>query len=170
MPISDIGNSQKVQAGANALTPGFKLDLAPFLSAEMVFVKLVLNDAEGKAISENLYWLGGGESHYRPLNRLPPAMLSASASASREGDEFKVHVQLENRGTSAALVNKLTLENASDGARILPAYFSDNYVSLLPGEARAIEIEYPANAAQGPARIEIRGWNLSNMAVPISNH
>jgi hypothetical protein len=80
------------------------------------------------------------------------------ASATRDGEQIKIHVQLENRGTSAALANKLTLKTASDGRGVLPAYLSDNYVSLLPEETRAIEIEYPATAAQGPARLEIRGW------------
>ena len=160
-------NTQKLQVGANALTPGFKLDLASYLSAGMVFVKLALTDSAAKVVSDNLYWLGGNESPYRPLNRLPPASVVAGATATRDGDEIRVHVQLENRGTGAALANKLTLENSSDGARILPAYFSDNYVSLLPGETRAIEIQYPAAAAQGSARIKIRGWNLSTMTVPV---
>ena len=66
------------------------------------------------------------------------------------------------------MANKFTLEAASDGERILPAYLSDNYVSLLPGEARAIEIEYPANAAAGSAKIEIRGWNLSARTISVS--
>jgi len=160
-------NSQKLQVGPNAPTQAFKLELAPFLSTGMVFVKLRLDDASGKEISDNLYWLAG-EASYRPLNRLPVATLSTSASATRDGDEVKVRVRLENRGASAALANKLTLESASDGARILPAYWSDNYVSLLPGETREIEIEYPAGAAQGPAKLEIRGWNLANAAIPIA--
>jgi Exo-beta-D-glucosaminidase Ig-fold domain len=160
-------NSQRLQVSANALTPGFKLELAPFLTTRMVFVRLALNDASGKAISDNLYWLGG-EPSYRPLNRLPPATLSASASAARDGDEVKVHVQLDNRGASVALANKLTLESAADGVGILPAYWSDNYVSLLPGETREIEIEYPASVKQGPARLEIKGWNLVTTVVPIS--
>jgi hypothetical protein len=75
--------------------------------------------------------------------------LSATASAARECDEIKIHVHLENRGTSAAPANKLMLETAADGERILPAYLSDYYVSLLPGEAREIEVEYPASAAKG---------------------
>jgi len=162
-------NSQKLQVGGNALTPAFKLELAPFLSDGMVFVRLALKDTTGKAISDNFYWLGGGESSYRGLNKLPPASLAASAITTRDGDEIRIRVQLENRGTAAALANKLTLETASDRARILPVYLSDNYVSLLPGETRAIEIEYPATAAQGPARLEIRGWNLSTIAIPISN-
>jgi len=44
-----LEDSQKVQAGANALSPGFKLELAPLLSTGMVFVRLTLNDAAGKS-------------------------------------------------------------------------------------------------------------------------
>jgi hypothetical protein len=135
----------------------------------MVFVRLILNDATGKAISDNFYWLGGGEASYRPLKRLPTASVSATAGAMRDGDEINVHVQIEKHGAAAALANKLTLESASDDSRILPAYLSDNYVSLLPGETRTIEIEYRANAAQGPAKLEIRGWNLPASAIPITN-
>jgi hypothetical protein len=162
-------NTQKLQLGANALTPGFKLELAPYLSTGMVIVKLALSDATGKAISDNLYWLGARDSSYRQLNQLPAASLTVSATSVRDGDEIRLQVQLENRGASAALANKLTLENAADGTRILPAYLSDNYVSLLPGESRAIEIAYPAKAAVGPAKLEIRGWNLPTMAVPVSS-
>jgi hypothetical protein len=162
-----LENTQKMQAGADSLTPGFKLELAPLVSAGTVFVRLSLNDATGKAVSDNFYWMGGSEKSYRPLNRLPPASVSTTASATRDGDEIKVRVQIENHGTAAALANKLTLEAASDGERILPAYLGDNYVSLLPGEAREIEIEYPASAAKGPARIEIRGWNLVTTTVPV---
>ena len=162
-------NTQKLQLAANALTPGFKLELAPNLSAGMVLVKLALSDSTGKPISDNLYWLGASDSSYHQLNKLPAATLAASATATRDGDELKIEVQLENRGTSAALAGKLTLVNVSDGTRILPAYLSDNYVSLLPGESRAIEIDYPAKAALGAARLEIRGWNIAPMAVPVSS-
>jgi beta-galactosidase/beta-glucuronidase len=162
-------NTQKLQIGANALTSGFKLELAPYLSTGMVLVKLALSDSTGKAISDNLYWLGAKDSSYRQLNKLPAATLSTSATATRDGDEVRIQVQLENRGTSAALANKLTLENVSDGSRILPAYLSDNYVSLLPGESHVIDIAYPAKAAVGPAKLEIRGWNLATTVVPISS-
>ena len=161
-------NTQKLQVGPNALTAGFKLELAPYLSTGMVFVKLALSDATGKAISDNLYWLGARASSYRQLNKLPAASIAATVATAQDGDEIRIHAQLENRGTSAALANKLTLEN-SDGSRILPAYLSDNYVSLLPGESRVIEITYPAKAAAGAAKLEIRGWNLPTMTVPISS-
>jgi hypothetical protein len=43
----------------------------------------------------------------------------------------------------------------------------NNYVSLLPGESRDIEIEYPAKSANGPAQLTLRGWNLAKQIVPI---
>jgi len=93
-----LEDSQIVQAAANALTPGFKLELAPLLSTGMVFVRLTLNDAAGKAIADNFYCWVETTAPYRPLNRLPPASVSTIASSMRDGDEIKVHVQIENHG------------------------------------------------------------------------
>jgi hypothetical protein len=76
-------------------------------------------------------------------------------------------VRLENRGGAVALENKLTLLDSA-GARILPAYYSDNYVSLLPGETRNIDIEYPVTAAQGAPHLGIRGWNLASATISVS--
>jgi hypothetical protein len=68
----------------------------------------------------------------------------------------------------ASLADKLTLLNASDGSRILPAYYSDNYVSLLPGESREIEIVYPGASAKGAATVAVRGWNLAKQNVSVA--
>ena len=76
-------------------------------------------------------------------------------------------VALENTGSAVAVAAKLTLLRASDGERILPAYFSDNYVSLLPGEKREVEISYPAAQATAPATVAIRGWNVMPAKVEV---
>jgi len=65
------------------------------------------------------------------------------------------------------LQNKLTLVNA-DGSRILPAYYSDNYVSLLPGESKTVEIEFPASAANGQPQVKLRGWSLAETSVGLT--
>jgi len=56
--------------------------------------------------------------------------------------------------------------NRADSSRILPAYYNDNYISLLPGETR--EIEYPATVSKGLAQLTLRGWNLVPRAVAIA--
>lgn len=161
-----LHHEESKDAAADSATHGFKLDLAPLLVQGVVLVKLELRGASGQRLSDNLYWLGAGSSSYRSLGRLPAATLTASATWQKSGDTVRVQVQLQNRGTVVSLQDKLTLLNAS-GSRILPAYLSDNYVSLLPGESRQIEIEYPATAAEGPPHLAIRGFNLAPLSVAI---
>jgi hypothetical protein len=151
--------SEQRDVAADNSVSGMKLDLAPYLAKGMVLVELKLSDAAGKLLSQNLYWLGADASSYRELNQLPAVSLKATATSRMETDMVQVTVQLSNPSTSASLATKLTLLSARDKERILPAYYSDNYVSLLPGETRTIEIEYPAKDHAGPATIALRGWN-----------
>lgn len=163
-----LHREEKKDAAADAVNDGFKLELAPLLASDgVVLVKLELRDSKDEMVSENLYWLGAESASYRRLNRLQASSLSLTAKANRTGDEMYVRVQLRNTGSAVSLMNKLTLLNAAKGSRILPAYFSDNYVSLLPGEAREIEIAYPAKAATGAAQLGIRGWNIQKQIVPV---
>ncbi len=163
-----LHKEEKKNAAADALTDGFSLELAPLLASEkMVLVNLELHSASGEVVSRNFYWLGSENSSYRRLNRLPAAALSATAKSTRTGDSIRVIVNLHNTGTAVSHATKLTLLNAADGSRILPAYYSDNYVSLLPGESREIEIEYPAKSATGPAQVALRGWNLTKQVIPV---
>ncbi len=151
-------SEQRNVAVDNSVT-SMKLDLSPYLAKSMVLVELKLTDAAGNVLSQNLYWLGAKSSSYRELNHLPAVSLKARATSRVEGDTVKVTVLLNNPGTSASLATKLTLLSAKDKERILPAYYSDNYVSLLPGEGRTIEIDYPLKDHAGPAQITLRGWN-----------
>jgi Exo-beta-D-glucosaminidase Ig-fold domain/Concanavalin A-like lectin/glucanases superfamily/Glycosyl hydrolases family 2/Glycosyl hydrolases family 2, sugar binding domain/Glycosyl hydrolases family 2, TIM barrel domain len=161
-------HEEKKDAAADARTDGFTLDLGQFLGSGVVLVKLELHDSSGKLLSENLYWLGAESSSYRALTRMPAAQIDATALSGRQGSNMVVRVTLQNRGNVAALQNKLTLTNAADGSRILPAYYTDNYVSLLPGEMREINIEYPASQAKGAAQIALRGWNVASKTVTVA--
>ena len=163
-----LHKEEKRDAGADAVSDGFQLELAPLLQSEkIVLVSLELKNTSGEIVSRNLYWLGAENASYRRLNRLQAASISAKAKATRTGENIRVRVDLKNTGTAAALANKLTLRNEGDGSRILPAYYTDNYVSLLPGESREIEIEYPAKSAMGAAQVALRGWNLATQVVRI---
>jgi len=56
----------------------------------------------------------------------------------------------------------------SDGAtRALPTYYGDNYVSLLPGETKEIEIESPASAVKGGLTLGLHGWNVTEKVVKV---
>jgi hypothetical protein len=67
-------------------------------------------------------------------------------------------ITLENRTNTVALMARLKVTEEDGEKRILPVYYSDNYVSLLPGESRTITIDgIPADKT---ARVFIDGWNI----------
>jgi hypothetical protein len=151
------------------VTEAFSLDLAPHIKDNVALVKLELHDSSGKLISDNFYWLGGESADYRKLNRLPKAQLAIAASAKRGKEVMKVHVRLENTGNSAAIETTLTLLGSDGTTRILPAYYGDNYISLLPGETKEIEIESPSGAAATNPTLGVRGWNVAERMIKVNS-
>jgi hypothetical protein len=161
-----------VDTAANITRPLFTLPVADlFAQHPLVFVRLELRDAQGSPIADNFYWVAKDPSSYRALDKLASASVTSEMKAAPEatvdGEKENVwSVHLSNTGSDAAIALKLTLLHA-DGTRILPAYYSDNYLSLLPNEERTVTIHAPANAVgAGSAHISLRGWNFDERGVP----
>jgi archaellum component FlaF (FlaF/FlaG flagellin family) len=152
-----------VNAAADATTPGFPLALAPLMDDGVVLVRLELRGSDGQLVSDNFYWQAGNDAGYRALDRLAPATVTATVNAASKEE---VQVNLRNTGQVAALQNKLTLLRA-DGSQVLPAYYSDNYVSLLPGEERTVTISVPEGTREDGLRMELRGWNATPVSLPV---
>ncbi|MGD0627898.1 MAG: LamG-like jellyroll fold domain-containing protein [Terracidiphilus sp.] len=161
--ISDQTN--QVEAVANARTPVGKPGLDKLAGGHTVLVRLSVSDANGAPVSDNFYWWAKDEASLRELNGLPRARLTASGGVTSVDGERKVTVKIINDGSTPALLVKLTLKDAATGLRILPAYYSENYVSLLPGEERTIGIAFAAGASK-PA-IGLRGWNLEAETIAV---
>ncbi len=131
-----------------------------FAEHPMLLVALSLTDAAGVAIADNFYWRGRDPAAYRALDSLPRVALTGSVAVQGDGDEQVVTVTLANPSATPVLNVKLTLVDAA-GARILPSYYSDNYLMLQPGGRRVVTIRYPS-AASGLPRVALRGWNAVN--------
>ena len=161
-----FARTDRVDAPANRATALAAVPLAPILAQHgMALVELTLKDGDGREVDRNFYWRGRDEAAYRALDGLAKTPLALSAAAPvRDGDDMLIRVTLANRGATPALEAKLTLVDRQ-GARILPAFYSENYVSLLPGESRTIAIRYAATTpADGPT-LELRGWNVDAQEV-----
>jgi hypothetical protein len=135
------------------------------LSSEhgLVFVQLQLHDAGGKLVSRNFYWVAHEPADLRKLGDLPEVSLDMRAQRDADGS---IRVSLRNPSAHAALSAKLTVVDAQ-GQRVLPAYYSGNYLNLAPGETREITITGDtATALDGAANVEVRGWNVRHRSVP----
>jgi hypothetical protein len=104
------------------------------------------------------------------MDDMPAAKVEVTAQAEAAiAGENRLSVKLTNSGDTPLLAAKLTLKDAATGQRILPAYYSDNYTSLLPGESRALSIAYPSSIAHGNLVVMLRGWNLDTASIPVSH-
>jgi hypothetical protein len=150
----------RIDAPADATTSLEPLaSMAALLDRErLVLVRLELADAAGRPMSSNTYWQSRSPADQHRLDGLAAQALDFQARAEAGADGTIVSVRLRNGGTAAALAAKLTLLDAA-GARVLPVYYDDNYVTLLPGEIRRIDVRCPPGGAPA-ARVALRGWNV----------
>ena len=132
---------------------------SPELS-EVYYIKLRLTQG-GRLLADNFYCLGKEDGNLNQIHSLPKVKVDAATSVKRNGDEWEANVQLKNNTDVPALMIRLKVYGKKTGERILPAYYSDNYISLLPGEEKEITITFKEEDTRGevPA-VEISGFNL----------
>jgi hypothetical protein len=146
------------------------LDLAPFMGTGTVLVRLELLDAQGTVRSQNTYWRAASDAGFRTMDAMQLADVTLEArllpKAAEDKADRTVEIRLRNSASVPALEAKLVLEQA-DGKQVLPAYYSDNYIALMPGEQRTVTIEVPPDQAKGSLHCKLRGWNITPRAAPI---
>jgi hypothetical protein len=128
------------------------------------FLKLELLDSQGKLLSSNFYWRGepGYPDLLTDLNQLPMVTLESRIESKDADGQRLVTVTLHNSSASVALMAHLQLRRKASGERVLPVYYSDNYISLVPNETRTITIEADLSAFNGEdALIMADGWNVT---------
>lgn len=169
---------RRVVSGLEVPADGKVVALAlPALAADVTFVDLRLTTADGELVSQNAYWLPrtpdvvdyaqaswlhaptAVHADLSALRRLPPAALTVQASRGPAGGSDDLRVALTNPGDTLAFFAQLRLADAA-GADVLPVLWSDNYVSLWPGETTVVHARIPGAALPRDLTVEVRGLNL----------
>ncbi|MHB1938804.1 MAG: glycosyl hydrolase 2 galactose-binding domain-containing protein [Acidobacteriaceae bacterium] len=138
--------------------------------SDVYFVRLRLRDSNGKVLSRNLYWKPNpsqGED-LTPLDQLPVMHLTGTATRRDADGRVLLDVTLHNPGETMALMAHLQLRHKSSGKRVLPVFYSDNYISLAPGESRTVTINAAAADLHGDMPLVVLdGWNID--ITPVTN-
>ena len=125
------------------------------------FVKLDLLGSDGQLISTNFYWQNVAQDDFGELMQLPTATLDVTAAARVEGEKTLLTVTVRNPTETIALMTHLQLHGKQSGKRILPVFYSDNYLSLTPGEERTLTIEAATKDLSGDTpQILVDGYNV----------
>ena len=151
--------------------------------AQIYFVKLELTDSAGKTLSSNFYWVSSKQAvldwpktndfvtptlvdeDMTALNRLPTVALEAHVTT--DPHSGAVQVRLHNPAKSLAFQVHAGICPAGSTDEILPVLWSDNYVSVMPGESKALSATYPQHNLHGSAVARIEGWNVKPLVVTV---
>jgi exo-1,4-beta-D-glucosaminidase len=165
-----VKNSQEatVDISADGVQKVFTIPEIDGLSSTY-FVDLLLQDATGKLVSSNFYWLSTKPdvldwdkstwyttptksfSDLTTLNTLPKVKLNVTSESEIEGDYGTTRVTIENPGKTLAFAVHLKVmkpsrfidpESENNELEILPVIWQDNYFPLMPGEKREVTATY----------------------------
>ncbi len=155
---------QNVVVPASTVISLSHLEIPPH-SSRVVFIKLDLREADGTPASTNFYWKDVAQDDLIDLEKLPIAHLQVTATSQTDGDETALTVTLLNPEKFVALMTHLQLHRQSDGQRVLPVFYSNNYVSLAPGESRTLTVRAKTKDLGGGAVLFVDGYNIDVMPV-----
>ncbi|MEV0414162.1 exo-beta-D-glucosaminidase [Streptomyces sp. NPDC050448] len=150
--------------------------------------RLVLTDAVGREVSRNVYWLSTrrdvldydeSDWYHTPttayadltgLRSMAQASVSATAATAVRPDvpatsTTTVTVRNTGTGNTPALLTDLHLVDGKD-TPVLPVRWSDNQISLWPGESATLTATYRTADLHGaPPRIRVSGWNTPTATI-----
>ena len=126
------------------------------------FIRLKLTHGS-RILSENVYWRALKESDYRPLRSLPKVTLETTTQVRRKDSRWILTTELHNTSSQPALMVRIAAVRQKSADSILPAFHSDNYLILMPGERRTVRTELEDADTRGEQpRIVVTGFNVAN--------
>ena len=158
------------------------------------FLELTLTD-HGRVIDRNVYWLStkpdqidfdntigegsgaefvpGGYADLTGLQQLASADVRAGAHSHRDGSDVVTTVttvtirNVSHRPTVGFLLRADVRRSTGGDNQVLPIRWSQNDVTLWPGESQTITARYAASELRGTApKVTITGWNTPTTTIP----
>ena len=150
------------------------------------FIELELVSAHGERISRNVYWLSTQTDELdwehsnwyltpvtryadlTPLQSLPTATSEVRATLRHEGAEdiATVTLTVPPSSSAVALFQHVVIRRSAGGELVLPVLWSDNDVTLWPGESVTMTARFATPDAPAPV-VEVSGWNVPTRSVPL---
>jgi len=150
--------------------------------SSVLFVRAQLLDRAGKVVSENVYWQSqqlddvgdpSNDSAFElkqvswadmtGLNSMPRVPLDVTASKA-SGDN-RVTIRLHNSSQRVAFFERAELTSTPEGDEILPIEYSDNYVTVFPGET--VEVQGQPWTGATANWVRVTGYNTPPQVVAI---
>ncbi len=148
--------------------------------SSVYFLDLRLSNSEGEEIGNNFYWLSTQKdvldyeaefedwafhtpskvyADFKELNKMNKVKLDVDYNFEQNDGKNITKIIVENKNDSIAFFIELLFFSKESNEIILPVFWSDNYISLLPNEKKIVKAEFLLNE-ENP-KLKIKGWNLA---------
>lgn len=184
--VSYQRRAQNIDLPANAVRALATLPALAGLS-RTYFIELELAAANGRPLSRNVYWLSTQTDELdwvhsnwyltpvtryadlTPLQSLPTATSEVRATMRHDGAEDVTTVTLAVPPSSRALAlfQHVSIRQSEGGELVLPILWSDNDVTLWPGESLTLTARSATPRVATPV-VEVSGWNVPTRSIPIA--
>ncbi len=147
------------------------------------FLDLQILDSAGRELDNNIYWLSEKKDildyeagkklpweYYTPtkqyadftaLDSLKDVKLDYAYGFSKSDGEGTVSLTVKNPGEAIAFFVYFDLRDPSTDKPVLPVYWSNNYVTLFPGEEHTFTAKYFLRDYEGTKPLlRIKAWNV----------
>jgi exo-1,4-beta-D-glucosaminidase len=154
--------------------------------SRVFFVRCELLNPVGEVIADNDYWQSQQDdigdprkdvafelhqtawADMTPLNYMAKSRLDVTAAGSVNGDgQQVVDITLRNPTKQVAFFERAELTTAPDADEILPIEYSDNYVTVYPGETAHIRGLVPKPGVTA-GWVRVGGYNTPPVTVPVT--
>jgi hypothetical protein len=144
-------------------------DTVPVADA-LCFLKLKVTARDGTILADNFYWLHAGND-FTSMQSLNRPDLAIASLTSLEGKVTGYSFVITNRGEGVALMTHLRLTDPVTGLEVLPTYWSDNFISLLPGEEKRIVFSTGNQHLPENLHLSYKSYNMESAgSIPLGNH
>lgn len=158
---------QEVDSPANTVKPLLDVDV-PNQVHGVYFLKLTLQKSEEtEPLTSNVYWLTTEAKDYTTLAELPKTEPAVRISLSKTGNDcYEGEVELSANG-HISFFNRIKLFDRTTGKRILPVHYSDNYITLMPGDKQKVTLQFVSSLPKDQIRIVIDSWTADRLECKI---
>ncbi|MDH5397575.1 MAG: glycoside hydrolase family 2 [Cyclobacteriaceae bacterium] len=173
-----FSKSLEVSVGENASALVLEMPVLKNLTTTY-FVSLKLKNADGQRVADNFYWLSTkadvldlehsewfvtrntAYADFKGLKAMTKTTIDVAHEFKDLGEKKEVQVILENPTGQLAFFIELTVKGEKSGNTILPVFWDDNYVSLLPGEKKEVTgYFYSKDVRDDQPVFSYKGWNV----------
>lgn len=120
------------------------------------FLRLSLYE-DGQCVSDNCYVESDSLPSLRSLTQQPAGQVSVQQQFSHNDGQWMGAVTLRNTSDKPALLVRLNLKG-TDGLQILPVWYSDNYLMLMPGDEKTVSVSCRDEDVRGQQPQVVVSW------------